>query len=122
MAVDLPAYHELQEFYGLVVVCAAEALEELLNDLVVLALVVVELAEQVLGIHVRVPPQRFDGELEGGWFGEALGDGSGPFEAEVRLQGLELVVEVFVALLAHAVLDVPGGLGEAEGELGGEGE
>lgn len=36
------------------------------------------------------------------------------------LKGLELVVEVFVALLAHAVLDVPGGLGEAEGEVGGE--
>lgn len=35
----------------------------------------------------------------------------------MRLEGLELVVEVFVTLLAHAVLDVPGGLGEAEREV-----
>ena len=81
---------------------------------------VIELVEQILGVHVRVPSQRFDGELEGGRLGEALGDALGALEAEVGLQGLELVVEVLVALLTHAVLDAARRLGEAEARFSEE--
>lgn len=66
---------------------------------------------------MRVSSKRLDGELEGRRLRITLSDALRPFKAEMSLQGFELVVEVFVALLTHAMLDVPRCFREGEAGL-----